>query len=159
MLEQYDLDYDVLYQRTSVLDLDEAVNKCREYENSLNVKLGEVMNQFGHFLSNILVDTPLEYTHDNPYYTSSVETYDDHTIFGDQVRIHFNWYDSCEGYDSHSEIRVPLDWLVRFDQGDDEDELSEEIIKHIENITLQKERDHLQYIKDEAIRLGLMEDK
>lgn len=51
---------------------------------------------------------------------------------------------------------MPLGWLVRFDQGDDEDELSEEIIKHIENITLQKERDHLEYIKDEAIRLGLI---
>jgi hypothetical protein len=154
MLEQYDLDSSI-----SVLDLVSTLTKCQEYQTSVNYKLSEVMNKFGHFVSNILVDTPLEYTHDNPYDLSYGETYEDMFISGDEVRIEYSWYDSYSDYESHSEIRVPLDWLVRFDQGDDEDELSEEIIKHIENITLQKERDHLQYIKDEAIRLGLMGDK
>ena len=154
MLEQYDLDSSI-----SVLDLVSTLTKCQEYQTSVNYKLSEVMNKFGHFVSNILVDTPLEYTHDNPYDLSYGETYEDMFISGDEVRIEYSWYDSYSDYESHSETRVPLDWLVRFDQGDDEDELSEEIIKHIENITLQKERDHLQYIKDEAIRLGLMGDK
>ena len=154
MLEQDDLEGHI-----PVLDLVSTLTKCQEYQTSVNYKLSEVMNKFGHFVSNILVDTPLEYTHDNPYDLSYGETYEDMFISGDEVRIEYSWYDSYSDYESHSEIRVPLDWLVRFDQGDDEDELSEEIIKHIENITLQKERDHLQYIKDEAIRLGLMGDK
>ena len=132
MLEQYDLDSSI-----SVLDLVSTLTKCQEYQTSVNYKLSEVMNKFGHFVSNILVDTPLEYTHDNPYDLSYGETYEDMFISGDEVRIEYSWYDSYSDYESHSEIRVPLDWLVRFDQGDDEDELSEEIIKHIENITLQ----------------------
>lgn len=153
MLEQYDLEGYI-----PVLDLVSTLTKCQEYQTSVNYKLSEVMNKFGHFLSNILVDTPLEYIHDSPYYLAYGETYEDMFISGDEVRIEYSWHDTYDDYESNSEIRVPLDWLVRFDQGDDEDELSEEIIKHIEDITLQKERDHLQYIKDEAIRLGLMEE-
>lgn len=151
MLEQHDLEGYV-----PVLDLVSTLTKCQEYQTSVNYKLSEVMNKFGHFLSNILVDTPLEYTYDSPYYLAYGETYEDMFISGDEVRIEYSWHDNYDDYESHSEIRVPLDWLIRFDQGDDEDELSEEIIKHIENITLQKERDHLKYIKDEAIRLGLI---
>lgn len=153
MLEQYD----VAHQHVPVLDLVSTITKCQEYQTSINYKLSEVMNKFGNFLSNILVDTPLEYTYDSPYYLAYGETYEGMFISGDEVRIEYSWHDSYDDYESHSEIRVPISWLVRFDQGDDEDKLSEEIIKHIENITLQKERDHLQYIKDEAIRLGLME--
>lgn len=156
MSEEYELDYGVLHQRAPVLDLVSTLTKCQEYQTSINYKLSEVMNKFGHFLSNILVDTQIEDTHDNPFELGWSETYEAIFVQGNEVSVSYAYLDPYDGYDSHSEIRVPLSWLVRFDQGDDEDELSEEIIKYIENTTLQKDNNHLQYIKDEAIRLGLI---
>lgn len=148
----------MLDKELTILQVMSNLDKLWDERNILYFELRKTMDKFGVFLSDILTGTPLENTYDNPFELEYNEVYDDHGICGDQIHINYIWKDYYEGYDSHSEIRVPLGWLVRFDQGDDEDELSEEIIKHIENITLQKERDHLKYIKDEVIRLGLMEE-